>query len=145
MNESCGLLEGGQGCLEFPFLASTTSAVLGFCNHLLITGLLFGPLRGKLIKNSACPLLLTLSMGSWFICLVSKVLMGDVGFHAPYRMINLFECLQHYVAHHQVHSDRGVCSTMSQLLKSQVNTNGSNFTTTKHKMVPLLCQSGVIS
>lgn len=148
MNESFGLLEGGQGCLEFPFLASTTSALLGFCNHILITALLFGPLRSKLVKNSACPLLLTLSMGSCLICLVSKVLMGDVGFHAPYRMRNLFECLKHYVAHHQVHRDRGAFSAMPQLLKSQVSTNGNNFTT-EHKMVPLLCllvcQSGVIS
>lgn len=142
MNESFGLLEGSQGCLEFPFLASTTSALLGFCNHLLITALLFGPLRSKLVKNSACPLLLTLSMGSCLICLVSKVLMGDVGFHAPYRMRNLF------VAHHQVHRDRGACSTVPQLLKSQVSTNGNDFTT-EHKMVLLLClllyQSGVIS
>lgn len=40
MNESFGLLEGGQGCLEFPFLAYTSSALWGFYNHLLMSTLL---------------------------------------------------------------------------------------------------------
>lgn len=75
-----------------PFLAYTSSALWGFYNHRLITT--FTLLQGEPVKNSACPLLLTLSMAPgcragglprFLIHLVLKILVGNVGFWAPRR------------------------------------------------------------